>query len=177
MTQQAHFVGVVLALEPGNGFFQAGFAAVERQVGFGQAAHFGFQRAHFLRGERFAPFDFAVIAAGGHRVVNIQPGLRKQVGEGGFEQKGERAAINPRAIRVRHRDRLEAGFQFDAVGQLVQFAVDDDAHNRRRPFSGNRTEEFFRRCAARPLQRAAIGQVNLNGGGRLGEMNVAHNQR
>ena len=85
--------------------------------------------------------------------------------EGGFEQEGDRTAVNARAVRIGHRDEPDAGIQFHRVRQFAQFAVDHRAHDGivLVPFR-QALQKGGDGPVARPAEDAAIGKEHFHGG-------------
>ncbi len=163
--EQLDLLVLALRLEVGNGVLQRHDLALERQVGLDQLLHAGFDRRQLFLGERPAVDDRAVETARGQGVINRDVRGGEGVLEGGFEQEGDRTAVDARAVRVGHLDEPDAGIQFHRVGQFAQFAVDHRAHDGvvLVPFR-QALQEGGDGPVARAAEDAAIGQEHFHGG-------------
>ena len=139
--------------------------ALEGQVGLDQLLHARFDRRQLFLGQRPAVDDRAVETARGQGVINGDVRGGEGVLEGGFEQEGDRTAVDARAVRIGHPDEPDAGIQLDGVSQFAQFAVDHRAHDGvvRVPFR-QALEKGGDGPVARAAEDPAIGQEHLHGG-------------
>ena len=162
--EQLDLLVLALRLEVGNRLLQGNDLALERQVGLDQFLHAGFDRRQLFFGQRPAVDDRAVEAARGQGVINRDVRGGERVLEGGFEQEGDRAAVDARTVRIGHLDEPHAGIQLHRVGQFAQFAVDHRAHDGvvLVPFR-QALQKGGDGPVARSAEDAAIGQENFDG--------------
>ena len=162
VSHQPGFVQIVVTLEIGDGLLDRGIAPAERQILRDEAPHFRFQAFQFIGRERRPLAHLAVVTPGGEGMIDKQRRFGKQIGKGRLEEKRQRPAVDARAVGVRHRHRLDARFDADEIGQLMQFTVDHGADEGRWQVGGDGLEQTSRTGSARALQRATVGQVNFD---------------